>query len=134
MNAAAITPEFTVRGLFTGAGAAALTKVRGKGLTTPGNTRQGVGLYTLIIVDGGAQVMDLSGTTNTAAGIAPQQWKFVPGTYVRSTATSPATLQVECWQVLTVSGAAGSPNSALTDPPVGSTVALQITFSENIVD
>lgn len=127
-NAAAITPEFTVRGVFTGTGAAVMTKVRGKGLTSPGNTRQGVGLFTIQIVDGGAQVLDVSGTTHTAATVAPQKWKFVPGTYVRSTATSPASIQVECWNP----SVAGVPT--LTDPPAGSLVVMEISFSENTVD
>jgi hypothetical protein len=125
LNAAAITPEFTVRSIYTGAGAAAMTKVRGKGMVSPGNTRQGVGLYTLQVVDGGAQVMDVKGVTHTAATVSPQLWKFVPGSYVRSTPTSPATVQVECWNVVA---------PALADPPAASLVALEITFAENIVD
>ena len=133
-NAAAITPEFTVRSVFTGAGAAVMTKVRGKGMVSPGNTRQGIGLFTLQIVDGGAQVIGLDGITHTAAGTIPQTWKFVPGTYVRSTATGPATVQVECWQPLLVSGAAGQPVTALADPPAGSLVLIQLTFADNIVD
>lgn len=124
-NASAITPEFTVRSIYTGAGAAAMTKVRGKGMVSPGNTRQGVGLYTLQVVDGGAQVMDLEGITHTAATVSPQVWKFVPGTYVRSSSTAPATVQVECWNLVT---------PVLADPPVAALVALKITFSENIVD
>ena len=134
MNANAITPEFTIRGVFTGNGAAAMTKVRGKGLTTPGNTRQGVGLFTIQIVDTGAGVLGVEGKTNTAATLAPQAWKFVPGSLVRNTATTPGSIQVECWQVLAVSGVAGTPNSALADPPAGSLVELQVTFSENVVD
>jgi hypothetical protein len=125
MNAAAITPEFSVRGVFTGAGAAAMTKVRGKGLTSPGNTRQGVGLYTLQIVDGGAQVLDVDGTTHTAATVTPQKWKYVNGSYVKQTSTTPATIQVECWNLAA---------AALADPPVGSQVSLQVVFSETIVD
>ena len=133
-NAMAQTPEFTTRGVFTGAGAAAMTKVRGKGMTSPGNTRQGVGLYTLFFVDGGGQVADVTGLTHAAATVAPQTWKFVPGSYVRSTPTTAAQIQVECWQALTVSGAAGTPTSALADPPVGSLVAIQTTFFPNVVD
>ena len=124
-NAAAITPEFTVRSVFTGQGAAAMTKVRGKGMTSLGNTRQGVGLYTLQIVDGGAMVLGMEGTTLSAATVSPQFWKFVPGSYVRSNATQPATVQVECWNLVT---------PALTDPPLGSLVAFRITFADNIVD
>lgn len=125
LNAAAITPQFIIRGLFNGTGAAVMTKVRGKGLVSPGNTRQGVGLFTIQIVDTGAQLVDLDGTTHTPATVGPQKWKLVPGTFVRNTATGPGSVQVECWNVVA---------AALADPPVGSQVSINLVFAENIVD
>lgn len=124
-NASAITPEFTIRAIFTGAGAAAMTKVRGKGLTSHGNTRQGVGLYTIQIVGTGAQVLDVEGTTHTAATVTPQKWKYVPGSLVRNTATGAGSIQVECWNLAA---------AALADPPAASQVSLEITFAYNVVD
>lgn len=118
MNSAALTQGWESRGIYTGAGAAVPTKVRGKGQTL---TRQGVGLYTMALTDVGGQVADVEGITHTAATVSPQVWKMVPGTFSSATKS----VQVECWNVVT---------PALADPPAGSQVALTVRFFDNVVD
>lgn len=118
MNVAGMTAGFETRGFYTGAGAAVPTKVRGKGQTL---TRQGVGLYTLTFTDVGGQLVDVEGTTHTAATVSPQVWKMVPGTFSQSGKS----VQIECWNVVT---------PALADPPAASQVSLTGRFFDNVVD
>jgi len=121
-NACAQTEEWTSRLVATGAGASPLVKVRGKGWT--GNTRQGVGIYTLSLVDG-STLADVEGKAHTAATVGPLVVKYVAGSYVKATMTQPATIQVEFWSLVV---------PALTDPPAGSLVSIEVTFFTNVVD
>lgn len=119
-NTSATAREWAARFTGTGAGTANVTKVKGRGLTI---TRQGVGLYTMSFTDA-STLVGLDGVTHTAATVAPQEWKFVPASFVKQTPTTPATVGIECWS------AAGS----LADPPAASLVDLYFTFYDNPAD
>ena len=119
-NTSATAREWAARLTATGAGAANITKVKGRGITT---TRQGIGLFTAFFTDA-STLAGLDGVTHTAATVAPQEWKLVPASFVKQTPTSPASVGIECWS------AAG----ALADPPAGALVDLMFTFYDNPAD
>lgn len=108
--------QWTQRWLGTGAGASVPVKTNGKGTLA----RQGVGLYTMVLPEVGGRIAGVTGTTHTAATVAPQSWKYVVGSLVTATKT----ISLECWS------AAG----ALADPPASALVDIEVAWLDNTVD
>ena len=117
LKTGASTREWNSRWLGTGAGAAVPVKTNSVAGVL---TRQNVGLYTLTFTDVGGKVAGFVGMTETPATVVPQIWKYVPG----SLSQSLKTVQLECWSLA----------GLLVDPPVASTVKLEVVFFDNTVD
>lgn len=104
-----------VPSLWTGAGAADLTKVYGPGYTQADQTA--TGKYTLYFQDVGSQVIDCQIHVHQATGEDPLIGSFVPGTF----SIANKTLNIE------ISDLAGT----LTDAPSATKVSIFTYFSKN---
>ena len=114
--ARAVGEVWAVYARYTGAGAAAPTKVYGPGIASI--TRQGVGQYTINFQDVGAQIIDFNVIQHTAAGAGPLVGKMVNNSFSRANRS----VQFEMWDLAT---------PTRTELINAVEVTIQVTFSKN---
>lgn len=103
--------------LWTGAGAADLTKVLAPGVVSVHETA--TGKYTVTFQDVGGLLIDVIGRVHNATGTSPYQVEFTPGTY----SATAKTVAIEVYDMATPS---------LADAPSGAKVSLTFVWAKNI--
>lgn len=129
-SSAAVERSWDVNVGFTGAGAAALTPVKTRGLQQgpaglPKNTRVSAGRYRFYINT--ADVGTLAGVraqVHTAAATAPLLGKYIAGSLAPVAGQTYSQFDVEFWDLAT---------PTITDPPAGSFVDICVQFFDNAV-
>lgn len=109
--------QWRVVSRWTGAGAADLTKVQGKGIVSI--VRQGaVGEHRITFQDVGGRIIGVRGFVHTADNVAPLVVKEVQGSY----SAANKTVDIEIWD-LAVPGKLDAPADSLVD--------IEVIFAHN---